>query len=259
MLAGDREGLVVATPERVTFAYEVAGVGSRFLAQLVDLAVFIAIMVALLSVLYAVVSTTHDLNLALILWSVLSFVLIFGYFPVAEGLTHGQTLGKRVVRLRVVGDRGEPVTITQVAIRNLVRVVDFLPFAYGAGVLTMFAGARGKRLGDYAAGTVVVRERQRVGLADLLYQAKSGTAPAPPEGGLPDDNYTRAAARADPTLRRFVLAYARRRPGLATWRRQQLADQVAPALSALLPAETSYYGNLVLLDALADRIPFLAG
>ena len=92
--------------------------------------------------------------MVLIAGSILIFVL-FGYFPVAELLTSGQTFGKRLVRLRVVGDRGEPITVSQAVIRNLVRIVDILPPMYGIGVVAVFAGGRGKRLGDYAAGTVV--------------------------------------------------------------------------------------------------------
>jgi uncharacterized RDD family membrane protein YckC len=254
MVAGEREGLVVSTPERVTFAYEVAGLGSRFLAQCIDLLIFLGLAIVLLLLLWLVINLTHDANLAVIGFVILSFVLVFGYFPVAEGLTSGQTLGKRVLRLRVVGDRGEPINVSQAAIRNLVRIVDFLPIVYGVGVVTIFAGGKGKRLGDYAAGTVVVRERQRVGLGDLLRIAQT-PAPVVPDGAeLPEDNYTRAAARLEGQLRRFVIAYGQRRYYVPPWRRQQLADQVSNALHALMPAEVSYYGSLVVLVALADRV-----
>jgi len=253
MLQGGREGLVVATPERVSFAYEVAGLGSRFLAQLLDVLVFLGAGVVLGLALAGITAATRNTTLVAVLGIVLSLLLVFGYFPVLEGLTSGQTLGKRVARLRVVGDRGEPVTVAQVAIRNLVRIADFLPVGYGVGMVAIFAGSKGKRLGDYAAGTVVVRERQKVGLGDLVRMADNpGLAPVEVE--LPDDNYTRAARRVEGDLRRFILAYATRRYAVASWRRQQLADQVAQPLRALMPAETGYYGPLVVLDALADRV-----
>ena len=70
------------------------------------------------------------------------------------------------------------LTIAQAAIRNLVRIVDFLPFFYGIGMLTLFINGRGKRLGDFAAGTLVVRDRQRISLYDLSGTA-AGSAPAP--------------------------------------------------------------------------------
>jgi len=126
--------------------------------------------------------------------------------------------GKRYVRLRAVGDHGEPLTIGQAAIRNLVRVVDFLPAFYAIGIVTMFSNSRAKRLGDFAAGTLVVRDRERISLYDL-----SSTAPAPapeqkPAASIWSTPSTDAPAISepsaaidrpvDPALRRLVVAYA---------------------------------------------------
>ena len=119
-----------------------------------------------------------DGNLGLLLAVLASFLLFFGYFPVCEAIWSGQTLGKRALRIRVLGDNGAPVTVTQVVIRNMVRLVDFMPFLYGIGLITIFIQGGGKRLGDFAAGTVVARERQRIRLKDLVASAEARTAAA---------------------------------------------------------------------------------
>src|SRR5258708_15206429 len=106
----------------------------------------------------------------------------------------GQTVGKRLLRLRVLGDRGEPVTVTQVAIRNLLRLVDFLPVFYGVGIVTLFIQGGSKRLGDFAAGGGVGRERPRV----LLKEPVTHTPPAPPPPPPPPPT-SRSAVGADST------------------------------------------------------------
>src|SRR5947209_2667796 len=78
-----------------------------------------------------------------------------------EILWSGQTPGKRLVGLRVIGENGYPIRPVDAVIRNLVRGVDWLPGIYGVGVLTMLLNTRAKRLGDFASGTIVVRERSR--------------------------------------------------------------------------------------------------
>ena len=88
---------------------------------------------------------------------ILVFALFWGYYMVFEVTSNGQTLGKRALGLRVIKDGGYPIGFADSAIRNLVRVVDFLPFFYGAGLLTMLINGNWKRLGDLAAGTLVVK------------------------------------------------------------------------------------------------------
>src|SRR5947208_13997711 len=100
-----------------------------------------------------------------------SFVVIFGYFWACEAFWSGQTVGKKVFRLRAVGDRGEPMTFVQAGIRNVVRIVDFLPYAYGVGLVVLFVNGRGKRLGDLAAGTTVVKDSDSVALWQQIGRA----------------------------------------------------------------------------------------
>ncbi|MBC7287208.1 MAG: RDD family protein, partial [Armatimonadetes bacterium] len=85
-----------------------------------------------------------------------TFVFL-GYFIIFEMLWNGQSPGKRAARIRVIRDDGTPITFVESAIRNLLRIVDFLPFYYGVGLLSILLSRRNKRLGDFAAGTVVVK------------------------------------------------------------------------------------------------------
>jgi uncharacterized RDD family membrane protein YckC len=254
--------LVVATPERVSFDYQVAGLGTRAVAQLVDLLVVAGILAAVYFVALAAELASSD-TLATLIVVLGSFVVIFGYFWVSESIWSGQTIGKKVFRLRAVGDRGEPLTFMQAGIRNIVRIVDFLPYAYGIGLVVLFANGRGKRLGDLAAGTVVVKDSDHVG----LWQLPGGKPAAPVLTGaivpapIPPPPTTAYAAvsmaeltlrRLDPELRRFVSSYARRRPQLSVQLRAELADRLQPSLRLAVPEVFVEWGPLAALDHLAD-------
>src|SRR5438477_3569824 len=159
--------LVVATPERVSFDYQVAGLGTRAIAQLLDLLILSAILIALFIAGAAAGAVFNSEIVADLIWILGSFVVVFGYFWISEAMWSGQTIGKKAFRLRAVGDRGEPLTFIQAGIRNVVRIVDFLPYGYGVGLIVMFINGKGKRLGDLAAGTVVVKDSDHVWLWQL--------------------------------------------------------------------------------------------
>jgi len=262
--------LIVSTPERVSFDYQVAGLGTRAIAQVLDLLIVTALLTALFfgglalgvylnnSVLYDLVEIFG------------SFVIVFGYFWISEALWSGQTIGKKAFRLRAVGDRGEPMTFFQAGIRNVVRLVDFLPYGYGVGMVVLFINGKGKRLGDLAAGTIVVKDSDYV----WLWQLPGGRPPPPPAppapGGEPAEPVAASTPalqpaafapatpaemvlrRIDPELRRFVTSYARRRPDLPVDLRAQLAGQVQANLHAAVPDVFSQQGPLAALDYLAD-------
>jgi uncharacterized RDD family membrane protein YckC len=271
--------LVVATPERVSFDYQVAGLGTRAIAQILDLLILSGLLIALLFLGFAFSTYGFDAigTLVLLLGS---FVIVFGYFWVSEAFWSGQTIGKKVFRLRAVGDRGEPMTFVQAGIRNIVRLVDFLPYGYGVGLVTLFINGKGRRLGDLAAGTIVVKDSDYVSLWQLV-----GASPAMPPGGMPPGAMPPggmpppgappppllspgAAAmlpsfapatpaelllrRLDPDVRRFVTAYARRRPELPVQLRAQLADQVQSQVQNAAPDVYEQHGPLAALDYLAD-------
>ena len=255
--------LVVATPERVSFDYQVAGLGTRAIAQILDLLILSSLLIALgfLSIAFSAYGFDAVGSLVMLLGA---FVIVFGYFWVSEAFWSGQTIGKKVFRLRAVGNRGEPMTFVQAGIRNIVRLVDFLPYGYGVGLVTLFINGKGRRLGDLAAGTIVVKDSDYVWLWQL-----PGAQPANPPGALPPPPPSIGAPatlpsfapatpaelllrRLDPDVRRFVTAYARRRPALPVQLRAQLADQVQSQLQNAAPDVYERHGPLAALDYLAD-------
>jgi uncharacterized RDD family membrane protein YckC len=179
--------LVVATPERVSFDYQVAGLGTRAIAQLLDLLILLGVFIALSFFASAVSVTTQSGTLAGLILLIGGFLLVFGYFWVSEALWSGQTVGKKVFRLRAVGDRGEPLTFVQAGVRNIVRIVDFLPYGYGVGLVVLFVNGHGKRLGDLAAGTIVVKDSDSVALWQLGGWRRPIAPPGipPPPSGPP--------------------------------------------------------------------------
>ncbi len=254
--------LIVTTPERVSFDYQVAGLGTRAIAQILDLLILGGVLLGITFAAIAIGQAGFDV-VAYLLAILGGFVVVFGYFWASEAFWSGQTIGKKVFRLRAVGDRGEPMTFVQAGIRNVVRIVDFLPYGYGVGLVVLFVNGKGKRLGDLAAGTIVVKDSESIGLWQLAGgQPSAPSTPPPPPGGpsppapaLPFAPATSAELilrRLDPELRRFITSYARRRPELPVPMRAQLAGQVQASLSVAAPDVFNQHGPLAALDYLAD-------
>lgn len=171
------ETLDIETPENVAFGYQVAGIGSRFLATMLDttLVILLNVVVLLVAALFlrAFGGLDEDSTLSawvLALYTVLAAVFSWAYYIFFEMLWNGQTPGKRWVGLRVIRTNGTPITLSESLIRNLARLVDFLPAMYGAGVITMFIDKQSRRLGDLAAGTLVVQDRAPIAIQDLSVQ-----------------------------------------------------------------------------------------
>ena len=147
--------VTIATPEGVDLSLTLAGVGSRFVSALVDFTIQILLIVAL----FVVFLLTDLGGWGSAAYAIFSFVVVFGYDVFFEVLASGRTLGTRWNGLRVVRTDGRPITLLPSFARNLLRLVDFLPF---------------QRLGDLVAGTLVIRER-RTRAAE-----RAQLAPAPP-------------------------------------------------------------------------------
>jgi uncharacterized RDD family membrane protein YckC len=155
---------VIETPENVTLRQPLAGIGSRFIAGVVD-NVLIAVVCTALFVLMALAfagglfqSAGRGEWWALAILILMLFVVYWGYFVFFELWTNGQSPGKKRMSIRVVMEGGGAITFTNVAVRNLLRVVDGMAFYAVAGVCMFFSG-KVQRLGDIAAGTVVVSEQ----------------------------------------------------------------------------------------------------
>ena len=166
--------LRIDTPENVVFGYEVAGIGSRFLAALVDTVLIVLLQVVVNVLLWALGVFSGMLegqdglaSWILAVFGLLAFAFFWGYYIFFEMVWNGQSPGKRWVGLRVIRSDGTPITLTESVIRNLVRLIDFLPLYYGIGVVVMFIDERSRRLGDLAAGTLVVHEHSHITLESL--------------------------------------------------------------------------------------------
>lgn len=189
-LLADRQ-VDVETPEHVAIGYELADLGSRFTALLLDW-IFITLgmvgiwlgVLALASIM-GMRSAVTGIGLGLTILA--GFVLMWGYFVFYEGLRDGQTPGKRRMGIRVVHDGGFPVTVRGAAVRNLMRLIDVQPApSFAVGGLAMMLHPQTKRLGDLAAGTVVVRDRTGQPIPE------ESKAPAPVALGRPrltDDEF----------------------------------------------------------------------
>jgi uncharacterized RDD family membrane protein YckC len=161
--------LTIDTPEQVAIRFPIAGIGSRFLALLTD-SVVQGIAYAILFFIFFLILTSAPRLAGMIVdragekWLIAAILLVvfllrWGYYTVFEAFWNGQTPGKKLCKLRVIRDSGRQITFFESMTRNLIRAVDSLPGFYAIGIVTMLCNRRSKRLGDFAAGTLVVHER----------------------------------------------------------------------------------------------------
>jgi uncharacterized RDD family membrane protein YckC len=187
------EQLRISTPEQVAFHYEVAGIGSRFVASLLDhLIIFVALMlISCAAISLGPVAILGEGTDAAAYWVLAFLVLVYflifwGYFVLFEMLWNGQTPGKRSMRLRVIRHSGQPIGGGEAVTRNLVRIIDFMPGFYGIGLISMFIDKDARRLGDFAAGTIVIREGEQTTLRDVRVTPREvpSTEYRVPSGGV---------------------------------------------------------------------------
>ncbi len=232
--------LKIITPEGVHFHLHLAGPVSRFLAWFLDLFCILALHSCLNYLLFIFHLFSRDLYQAVSM--VLFFCISIGYAIVLEWFWSGQTLGKRVFRLRVMDAQGLSLTFSQVVIRNLLRFVDMLPAMYMVGGVVSLISSKNARLGDIAGNTVVIRE------IDI---------PGPDLSQMPGDKFN--------SLKAYPILCARLRqqipPGLADlvlgalFRRQALDPEKRVVLFKKI---AGYFQTLVVfppkaLDGLSDE------
>ncbi len=158
--------LNIDTPELVAIEMPLAGIGSRFIALLIDTLIWAAGLIVLGLVLWAFKPALQAFSSLSYQWTVAVFtitifLLNWGYFTLFEAFWHGRTPGKRVARIRVIQQSGRAIGIFESMARNFIRYVDQIPFFYAVGVIAVFATRQHQRLGDLAAGTLVVRDREQ--------------------------------------------------------------------------------------------------
>ena len=158
------ERLTIDTPEQIGLELPVAGIGSRFLAVAVDTVLQVAMLVAafltlaVFTPLAALRSTLAVVGPAAAI--LFGFSVYWGYFALFEIVWSGRTPGKRLAGIRVIKESGRPINAFEAIGRNVLRVIDFLPAMYVAGVVCMMLNRNSRRLGDYVAGTIVVHDKQ---------------------------------------------------------------------------------------------------
>jgi uncharacterized RDD family membrane protein YckC len=225
--------LIIRTPEGISFTQHLAGPVTRFLAFGIDLAgiTLISGMFSQILLLAAIVSA----DFALALRTISYFVVTIGYSIVLEWIWRGQTLGKRVLRIRVVDAEGFRLRPVQIVIRNLLRVVDLLPAFYAVGGICCLLSPKYQRLGDIAANTVVIyTAHEKIPDLELLF---SGTY-----NSLRNHAHLAAQLRKaiSPGEARLVLEAVTRRAELEPDFRLDLYRQLAQRLRSLVtfPEET---------------------
>jgi uncharacterized RDD family membrane protein YckC len=218
--------LSIATPELVAIEFPLAGLGSRFVAVLLDYLLQGAAVIILLIIFALLISgaagggggssnTGGNLSTK---WTIaimiaIPFLLEWAYFALFEAFWHGQTPGKRIMKIRVIQQTGRPVSLFESLGRNLVRMIDMLPAAYAIGVICMFVTKRQQRLGDLIAGTLVVHERpleaplESIGSSRTFTSAvfqPTAAAPPPRVSQLPTDAVARLTMADLQTLEHYL-------------------------------------------------------
>jgi uncharacterized RDD family membrane protein YckC len=240
--------LRVRTPESIAFSYELAGLGSRFLALSIDVTIQILLAIGIFwGLFYAAVNsgslmrhasvadkTAQSVGYAIV--SFILFLIFFGYFIIFEAYWNGQTPGKKMLALRVVRDGGYPADFGSAAIRNLIRVGEFFLGFYLISAVAALLSPENKRLGDMAAGTIVVRDARSVALVKI---AEEYDTQAPRFAMLDAEEYA--------LIDRFVA----RRDGMAPGNRAVMAAQIAQRVRSRVSRDLQQLSDEELLTRLS--------
>ncbi|MFD1706886.1 RDD family protein [Siminovitchia sediminis] len=164
----DKDQIGIKTPEYVSIQFQLAGLGSRIAAQLLDQLILTSFNLVVIIILFVLLGRDasfsgleNEVN-SIILGAAIIIVFIanWGYFVFMEYFFGGKTIGKRVLGIRVIQENGHSLTLLSSFIRNFLRIIDQLPASYLLGMLMIFFHSKHKRIGDLAAGTIVVHERK---------------------------------------------------------------------------------------------------
>lgn len=232
--------LSIETPELVAIQMPIAGIGSRFIALLVDYLIWIPgilIVGRLFAYFLPSLSAFNKLSeqWAFAIYLFLIFLFNWGYFTLFEAFWNGRTPGKRVARIRVIERSGRPIGLFESMARNFIRYVDQIPFFYAVGAIAIFVTEEHQRLGDLAAGTLVVRDRiedapvsteaSRTFTANLFTPV---AAPPEPHAGftLPDHGVAKLSSADLQVLESFFA----RRLDMPLDTRETLAHRIASAI-----------------------------
>jgi uncharacterized RDD family membrane protein YckC len=243
-----RDQISIDTPELVSIELPLAGIGSRFIALLVDYLILIAGVIVLWFLALLFGPALKSFGRISAQWAeaiaiFISFLLSWGYFTLFEAFWSGRTPGKRVAKIRVIHRSGRSIGLLESMARNLVRCVDMQPGIfpinlYAVGVITMFVTRQHQRLGDLAAGTLVVRDREPesplwgdTGSRTFTAQLFSGNM-AIPEPHLAVTLSATGIAKLSSSDLEVLEGFFSRRLDMSMATRQALAARIAAAVQA---------------------------
>jgi uncharacterized RDD family membrane protein YckC len=233
----------IDTPELVSIEMPLAGIGSRFIALLVDYLIWFAGLLIVVLASSVVIPAIHAFDRVSETWAeavviFLIFLLNWGYFTLFEAFWNGRTPGKRVARIRVIQRSGRAIGLFESMARNLIRYVDQLPFFYAVGVISMFVTKQHQRLGDLAAGTLVVRDREietplwgDSGSRTFTAQAFAPNLPAPEPHSLVTLPAA-GVAKLSPADLEVLEGFFARRLDMSMETREALGRRIASAIQA---------------------------
>ncbi|HVC46188.1 MAG TPA: RDD family protein [Terracidiphilus sp.] len=235
--------LSIDTPELVAIEMPLAGLGSRFIALLIDMLIWFAgfFVLSLLfwfvaPAIYQSSKLSYEWTVALVTLAI--FLLNWGYFTLFEAFWNGQTPGKRVAHIRVIQRTGRAIGLFESMARNFIRYIDQIPFCYAVGVIAMFSTKQHQRLGDLAAGTLVVRDRVQESPLWGESGTRTFTAPLIPQSTLiPEPHHAvtlpaAAVARLSATDLEVLEGFFARRLDLPDETRRLLGGRIAEAIRA---------------------------
>ena len=233
--------LSIDTPELVAIQMPLAGIGSRFIALLIDYLIWIPAMLILRELFVVLLPGIGAFSHRSAQWAFASYLfLIFlfnwGYFTLFEAFWNGRTPGKRVARIRVIQRSGRAIGLFESMARNFIRYIDQIPLFYAVGAIAMFATRDHQRLGDLAAGTLVVRDSQEEAPASIDSAARMLTAniftpPAPlPEPHAVFTLPSSGVAKLSPEDLEVLESLLMRRLDMPLATRERLAQRIASAI-----------------------------
>ena len=237
----------ITTPEQVSLQYKLAGLGSRATANIIDWFILLLINLAVLFSLvklgemspgpHPIDTTVPSYVYAVLI--ILLFLLLWGYFVLFEFFTNGRTPGKVLVGIRAIQDNGQSITFLASAIRNLFRIIDFLPVLFLLGIIMIFLHSRHKRIGDIAAGTIVVYQRKtkrKKKKNPLVKEIERRLDAHPISLELAEWSKQKIGLREWELLKTYIL----RQRSLTPKERETMAMQVAGILFPLLDIDAAY-------------------
>lgn len=232
----------LVTPERIQFEYPLAGPFRRSLAYLLDFMIIIVLeVVAIIASLILAFGSSSALGL----YFACHFALMWGYGAFWEGIFNGQTPGKRALGIRVVTAQGVPITGAQAVLRNVLWALDGpLPFAFIPALVCMVLTGKFQRLGDLAAGTVVMVE-------DVPRRGRIQRVDEPAvKAVLP---YLPSHVAAGPEMARALADYVKHRTRFSRARREEMAGHLARPLRRRFPLPQDASGDAIVC-ALYQRV-----